>query len=159
MTNFEKPRYFELLEKEKRFNRNNRSSFFSEYKEEFKEMVKYDSMVLNQFYYNQKEDYRLLIEDYLSGKISDGAFVWRFFEMYKQDAKNFEILTKDFQKLLSFQIESRSEGFSDHMDHIFGNCKSLGVDPDNIDSYECDESQFKEYLEIIYSKMQKYFDK
>jgi hypothetical protein len=154
MNNLEKARYFELLEKKK-----NGQLSYEENKEEFEELVRYATLVRDQVYYNQKKKYRLLIDDYLSGEASAMGFVWIFFGMYKQDAKDFELLTHDLKKLLSFQMESRSEGFSVCMEDIFGNCDSLAVDPDNIQSHEVNESEFKSYLEMIYSDMQKYFDK
>ena len=158
LNNLEKLRYRELLEKEQYFDQKNQS-FYQENENEFFELLTFDIRMADQFYYHQKENYRRLIEDYLSGIITDLGFVWTFFPMYKQDTKDFEILRKDFEKLVSFPIESKSAGFSRSLDDIFENCDSLSLVPDNMASHEIDESQFKEYFEIIYSEMQKYFDK
>ena len=111
LNNLEKLRYRELLEKEQYFDQKNQS-FYQENENEFFELLTFDIRMADQFYYHQKENYRRLIEDYLSGIITDLGFVWTFFPMYKQDTKDFEILRKDFEKLVSFPIESKSAGFS-----------------------------------------------
>lgn len=165
MKNSDKLRYLELLKKEEEFYKHENNKFFGiERPDEADELVKYFTILNDQFYYNQKENYRSLIQDYQSGEFSTIGFILAFFEMYRQDAKNFEILRMDFKELLSFPIDAKSEGFSSFLDDIFDNgelffndCQAVDLDPNAIKNYGPAEDQFRGCIEVKFSKMQKYF--
>lgn len=96
------------------------------------------------------------MEEYLrenAGK--DGAIVFRlqFFHIYRKDNKALKILEEDIlekglQKLSTFLLDSKSEGFSELVRLIVSNCEFLTFDYE--DSYGINEDQFRDSIEKIF---------
>lgn len=161
--NFDKIRYIELLKKEKTL-KNQEISLLDEDPKERRELFSYKIILENQIYYNRKAEYIFLIEEYLRENAGeDGArlFVWEFFNIFKKDNKALKILEKEIleqgiQKLATFYIDPKSTEFSALINQIVGSCEFLTFDPE--DTYGITLDQFRDSIEKIFFKIQKYLD-
>jgi len=165
-TNFDKTRYTELLKKEEIL-RNEETSLFNENREEDLELLSYGVILENQIYYNRKVEYISLVEEYLKylreNAGEDGArlFVWEFFKIFKKDNKALKILEKEIleqgiQRLATFWIDPKSTEFSALINQIVGLCEFLTFDSE--DTYGITLDQFRDSIEKIFFKIQKYLD-
>jgi hypothetical protein len=162
--NFDKTRYIELLKKEKSL-KNEGTSLFNENREENLELLSYGVILENQIYYNRKAEYIFLVEEYLRENAGeDGArlFVWEFFKIFKKDNKVLKIFEKEIlqhgtQKLVTFRIDPKSTEFSVLVNQIVGSCEFLTFDPE--DTYGMTLDQFRDSIQKIYFKIQKYLNK
>jgi hypothetical protein len=157
--NFDKTRYIELLKKEEIL-RNEETSLFNENREEDVELLSYGVILENQIYYNRKVEYISLIEEYLrenAGKDGARLFVSEFFNIFKKDNKALEILEQGIKRLATFCIDPKSTEFSALINQIVGSCEVLTFDSE--DSYGITLDQFRDSIEIIFFKIQNYFDK
>ena len=147
--------------------RNEETSLFNENREEDLELLSYGVILENQIYYNRKVEYISLVEEYLKylreNAGEDGArlFVWEFFKIFKKDNKALKILEKEIleegiQRLATFWIDPNSTEFSALINHIVGLCEFLTFDSE--DTYEITLDQFRDSIEKIFFKIQKYLD-
>jgi len=148
---FNKTRYIELLKKEEIL-RNEATSLFNENCKEDLELLSYDVILENQIYYNRKAEYIFLIEEYLRENArKDGANIFR------EDAKALKNLEKEgLQRLANFFIDPKSTEFSALINQIVGHCEFLTFGPEY--SYGITLDQFRDSIEKIFFKMQKYLD-
>ena len=71
-----------------------------------------------QFFYNQKDKYFDLIEQYLDSRIDSNSFRAKFLSMTQENKKNHEILEKNVKQLSDFFIDSNSDGFGYFIEKI-----------------------------------------
>jgi len=161
--NFDKSRYIELLKREETL-KNQEISLLDENPIEGRELFSYEIILENQVYYNRKAEYIFLVEEYLKENAGeDGArlFMWEFFNLFQKDNKALEILEKEIlqegsQKLATFCIDPKSTKFSALINHIVGLCEFLTFDPE--DTYGITLDKFRDSIEKVFFKMQKYLD-
>lgn len=159
--NFDKTRYIELLKKEETL-KNQELSLFNENPKEHHELFSYKIILENKNYYNRKVQYISLVEEYLlenAGKDGARLFVWEFFNIFKKDNKALrifekEILEEGIKRLATFSIDPKSTEFSDLIDQIVTNCEFLTFDLE--DSYGITLDEFRNSIEQIFFKMQKF---
>ena len=123
-------------------------------------MLSYGVILENQIYYNRKVEYISLVEEYLrknAGKDGARLFVSEFFNIFKKDNKALEILEQGIKRLATFCIDPKSTEFSALINQIVGSCELLTFDPE--DSYGITLDQFRDSIEIIFFKIQNYYDK
>ena len=92
---------------------------FLENKEQRKEYLFYSKVLNNQIFFNNKKTYLALLNQYLNGNLSFFKFRLEFLQTYKEDKKIFKDLTKNYQKLFSFPINPKSNGFSSIIGDLF----------------------------------------
>ena len=110
---FNLKRYKELLELEQ----SGKLSSFND------ELVNLCTNVEKQIIYNRKNDYFKLIDNYLSQVISPHDFRIQLSEMTFQDARNANVILKDFQKLEVFTLATDLEQFINLIFEIITLCK------------------------------------
>ena len=94
--------------------------------ENYLELLSYTASVAGQLKYNRKEDYFLLIHEYLSRVISPNEFRSKFLQMKREDSKKATILLEDFQELEVFTLAEDLEKFSDLIYEISTLCFEYG---------------------------------
>lgn len=115
------------------------------------ELFFYFKIIQSQIYYNQKEKYFYLIQEYLTKTIYSNSFRDKFFTIRSQDKKTQEILENHFQLLSTFSIDSESDGFIYVIDEIY-NLSFL------VENGRVSENEFRDLVEKIFlNEMQKYF--
>jgi hypothetical protein len=160
---FDKIRYIELLKKEKTL-KNQEISLLDEDPKERRELFFYKIILENQLYYNRKAEYIFLIEEYLrenAGEDEARLFMWEFFDIFKKDNKALKIIEKEIleqgiQKLATFSSNLKSTEFSALINQIVGLCEFLIFDPEDKSGIILE--QFRDSIEKIFLKLQKYLD-
>ena len=169
--NFNKIRYFELLEKQDVL-RNQNKSLFDENPKEDSELLSYGVILENQIYYNRKDEYIGLVEEYLQdnpGEAEARLFQWEFCTLFKTDNQTVEIFEKEIleegvQKLKNFEIDSKSKEFSVLIHDIFGSCEFVTFDAKDDIPFREDSSgialeKFRSEIGETFLEMKKYSDK
>ena len=120
-----KERYYNLLVLSK--NRTNKLT-----DSEQLELLDYQVILTYQVYYNQRELYISLIEEYLSenaGTAGTDLFIYEFFTLWSRtihdmNALEIEILETGISRLENFPIDSgsKSKEFYDSIEYIFAEC-------------------------------------
>ena len=108
-------RYKELLKLEE-------SGKMEVFNENFLELLTYTASVVEQIKYNRKNDYFLLIHQYLSRVIPPYEFRVQFLQMEKEDSNKGAILLEDFQELEIFTLAEDLEKFADLINQISTLC-------------------------------------
>jgi hypothetical protein len=123
-----KNRYYNLLLKDE-------SSKLNDAEEQ--EFLSYSIILENQIYYNDRNLYISLIEEYLrekaAGTDGTGLFIYEFFAFFRNSLQNqwaleAEVLETGISRLDNFSIDSESATFSDLIENIFGECEFYDKD-------------------------------
>lgn len=101
---FNLTRYLELIEKEIALANQNKS-LFSENHSEFIELLDYQASVERQITYSRKNNYFLLINNYLKQLITPSEFQTEILKMEKQDGTKAEKTLQNSQQLSLFSFE------------------------------------------------------
>ena len=86
------------------------------------ELLRYRASVGQQFNYNRKKDYFILIHEYLSQIITPYEFRSKFLEMQKDDSAKATIILENFQELEVFTLAKDLGKFSDLLSEISTLC-------------------------------------
>ena len=86
------------------------------------ELVTYEASIAHQIGYNRKNDYFILIYNYLSQIITPYEFRSKFLQMRKNDSAKAETILKNFQELKVFTIAKDLKKFSDLISQISTLC-------------------------------------
>ena len=86
------------------------------------ELVTYEASIAYQIGYNRKNDYFILIYNYLSQIITPYEFRSKFLQMRKNDSAKAETILKNFQELKVFTIAKDLKKFSDLISQISTLC-------------------------------------
>ena len=81
----------------------------------------------------------------------------QFFQMQREDRKIKKDLEKDFKRLSTVSIDSKSGEFSLLISDIFYACEALKCDSEPEEAYGITESQFRAFLEKTFLQMEKIF--
>ncbi len=99
--------YIKLLEKEKILATKG-YSLYSENEEENSRLRSYRITLEDQIYYSNRYEYKSLIKDYISEKMSTLAFISVFLKLFRIDRDRLEPIEKG---LSTFLIDSKSKNF------------------------------------------------
>jgi hypothetical protein len=143
--------YIKLLEKEKILATNG-YSLHSENEEENSRLLSHRITLDDQICYSNRYEYKSLIKDYISEKISTLAFISVFLKLFRIDRDRLEPIEKDFKGLSTFLIDSKSKNFATFISEIFEDC-----DYSFDENCKVTEEEFKDSIKKKYSQIQKYF--
>ena len=143
--------YIKLLEKEKILATKG-YSLYSENEEENSRLRSYRITLEDQIYYSNRYEYKSLIKDYISEKMSTLAFISVFLKLFRIDRDKLEPIEKDFKGLSTFLIDSKSKNFATFISEIFEDC-----DYSFDENCKVTEEEFKGSIKKKYSQIQEYF--
>lgn len=143
--------YIKLLEKEKILATKG-YSLYSENEEENSRLRSYQIILEDQIYYNNRYEYQFLIKCYISEKMSTLAFISAFLKLFRIDRDRIKPIEKDFKRLSTFSIDSKSKNFATFISEIFEDC-----DYSFDENCKVTEEEFKDSIKKKYSQIQKYF--
>lgn len=86
------------------------------------ELVTYEASVANQIRYNRKNDYFIVIYEYLNQIITPYEFRSKFLQMQKDESAKARIILENFQELKVFTLAKDLEKFSDLISQISTLC-------------------------------------
>jgi hypothetical protein len=133
---------------------NKNKSLFSENRSEFLELLDYKANVEQQIIYNRKNDYFLLINNYLKQLITPSEFKIEILKMEKQDGRKAKKILQDSQQLsLFFFVESLKE-FSNLMQQILDLCFEDGLKYGK----GLSKDEFYDLVNNLYLQLKKYFE-
>jgi len=107
---FSLTQYLELIEKETALANQNKS-LFSENRSEFMELLDYQASVEREITYSRKNNYFLLINNYLKQLITPSEFRIEILKMEKQDGTKAKKIFQDSQQLSLFSFVEKLEDF------------------------------------------------
>lgn len=109
-------------------------------------------------FYENKEQYVLLMKNFIDAKIDGTEFKTKFFEMFKSDRDAYEILKKDLAKITSVELNPKFERFSDLnlISDLFIDCDAFDPDPVLRDDYEISEEQLRNGVKRTLLQIQEY---
>lgn len=143
--------YQALLKREEEEKKKIKNSPFLD--ENFLEILNYTGSVTVEICYNHKEDYFLVIEEYLNHVISPYQFRSKLLQMEKEDSQKSNIILEDFQKLKDFTITEGLDKFSNLMDEIFTLCSEFDETWDGTIE-PMSESKFYDLVNNYYFQLQ-----
>jgi len=150
---FNKVRYIELLKKSQSL-----ESLWQEDDIEYSELLSYGVILYNQIIYNRRHEYISLIHKYVTNEIDSLLLRLQFFQMQREDRKIKKDLEKNFERLSTVLIDSKSDEFSMLIADIFDACEALKCDSEPEEAYGITELQFRAFLEKTFLQMEKYSD-
>ena len=127
-----KSRYFELVAKEKDLETESTSLYY-ESRAEYRELLSYQIILEEQFFYENRFQYIDLIQKYLDGKINCYRLQWDFFDLYYDHLaisdKSIEILNQSgMSSNINFSKDSKMENFSSLVGKMVFLCDALSDD-------------------------------
>ena len=123
----------------------------------FIELLSLQGSVETQVFYNHKNKYFALIQKYLSEIISPNVFRAKFIRIVNEDLKKSYKILKNFEEFYTFWIDSELDDFSSLFENIHETCLYVVEFEDQDDAMP--EEEFRDSIEKIFFKMQKYLDK
>ena len=143
---FNLSRYKELLELEKK----------GEISYLHSDLVSYEASISEQIAYNRKQDYFILIHQYLTQAITPHDFRSKFSQIVDDDAAQVRLILKNFQELEVFTFVKDLEKFSDSIVQISILCSDFyEVWDGTIDPML--ESEFYSLVNNYYLQLQEVF--
>ena len=151
--NFNISRYKELLKLEKE---ESVETVATELTPLFLELVSYRASVESQISYNRKNDYFILIQEYLRRIISPYEFRSKFLQMTKENTKKSALILENFKKLEVFTLAKDLEDFANLTDEIAVLCLEYDVIWDETVE-RMSESEFYSLVNKHYLQLKKIF--
>ena len=148
-------RYSELLRKSKIL-KNDKKFLFHENQEEYMELLCYQEMISDWYFYQHRFEYYALIKNFLDLKIEQNIFISKFLNLYNENRKALKLLLEDFERLRTSSINANSKRFSVVIDGIYEYWDNLDIHCDFEKSDVILEDEFKQYIKNILIDMQPY---
>jgi hypothetical protein len=117
------------------------------------ELLSYRIILSNQFYFNKREEYISLLDQYLIKEIGAMELKLRFFGIFQQDQHQLDRLEQNFEELLDFLVTNKSDRFDMLMTELFEVCEVFGDLPKE---GGMNETEFEKAIEDIFLKMKSY---
>jgi hypothetical protein len=159
-------RFRQLLENEET-RRKNRKSFFHKNQDEYLELLSYRTIIRDQYFYQNRSKYLLIIKDFLEKKINTGTFSFRFNSLVSEDihSKYYNLIQENLEELSTFLIDFKSKGFYyliDQMDKICDEIDPYRTEPGTYDEddeiNDLSDEDMQNYEEEIQKDIQQLYD-
>lgn len=99
-----------------------------------------------------------MFDKYLRSKIDVEEVVYNFFVLYSNHHYESEKLLWHPERLKKFQIVSKSEGFSDLINHFFFVCKAVNKkETDDNSGSPLSENSFRKVISLRLQKLKNYY--
>ena len=147
--------YLKLLKYDKEL-RLKGKSLSKENEKDYRKLLKYEVTLLDHFNWKQKDQYFLLITNFLDKKIDINEYISQLFKLESEIQNLVEELKLDFEKLKEFKPNSVSKGFSKLIEELCSDCRIFEPDPDLRDDFDVSETQLRNGLREIFLKIQEY---
>jgi hypothetical protein len=120
------------------------------------ELLSFESRIETQVFYNNKNNYFALIQQYLDETINPYLFRAQFLEMVKEDLNKSDKILKNFEELSTFWIDLELDEFSSLFEDINETC-AYAFEFDG-ETNAISEDTFRDSIQKIFFKIQKYSD-
>jgi Txe/YoeB family toxin of Txe-Axe toxin-antitoxin module len=153
-------KYIKLLKYDDSFRK--KTKFLEdENKLKYLELKNYSRQINEHLHWYQKNEYLQLIEDFLSFKINGKKFESKFCSMVEAIEKECLLLTKNYERLKTIELNPISFGFAKWISEIYFCCDELYSDFDKKDPpdfpFAKTEEQLRDAVKSLFPEIQKYF--
>ena len=146
---FNKKKYFELLELEKKYE-NQGKSLFEDDSDNYIKLLDYQVELQTHIYWQNRKEYVSIIKSCLNDVISADDFKYDFFALWREHGDALDTIE------INFEPNPKSIGFDDIIEEIFSICEIF--EPEANENQEYNATWLKNSLKKIFLEMQKYLD-
>lgn len=146
---FDKYKYFELLELEKKYN-NQGKSFFEEDFDKYVKLIEYQANLSTHIYWENRKKYVSIIKSFINDAISADGFTNEFLALWTSNRDALDTI------YINFDPNPKSIGFFDIVDEIFHDCEMF--EPESNQNEEYNAIWLKNSVKKTLLKMHKYLD-
>jgi len=129
--------------------KNQGKNFFLENPEESSELCKYNVAVEEQVFWTHRENFVLIMKNFLDNILDFDEFETAFSLLYKKVTKEVDMFTIDLEQIDKFQPSTRSYSFASVIGSIYRQFEEVE------DEYST-EQEVKDYVKEAYFKFQKF---
>ena len=151
--------YIELLEYNRDLKKTG-TSLQDQDQEKYRKLLKYSVKLSDHVHWQQKTDYLILMKNFVDLKIDGKQFVSQFDKLHRSNEEAVKTLETDLKQLATFEINSKSFGFSEWTSEIDLGCDEFYPDFEPQDQVEFafarDEENFRTFVADIIPQIQKY---
>ena len=147
--------YLELLKCEPALNLKGKS-LSTENEQDYIKLLTYKTSLFDHFIWKQRNQYFLLITNFLDKKINIDQYISQSFEPKDEIEKLVKELKLDLEKLQEFEPNLVSKGFSKPIADLCSDCRIFEPDLNLRDDYELSETQVINNLREIFLQIQEY---
>jgi len=151
--------YIELLQYDRALKANG-TSLEEQDREKYRKLLKYSVKLSDHVHWQQKSDYLILMKNFVDLKIDGKQFVSQFDNLHRSNEEAVKTLETDLKQLTSFEINSKSFGFTEWTSEIDLGCDEFYPDFEPQDQVEFafarDEENFRTFVADIIPQIQKY---
>ena len=124
-------------------------NLFEENPEKYFELLKYRIAVEEQIFWTNRENFFLIMKDFLDNRINFNKFETAFTSLYYKTCEEFDMFVVDLKQIEKFQPSTRSDRFASYIVGIFRQFESVE------DEY-CTQQDVKDSVKEAYLKFQKF---
>jgi len=125
-------------------------NLYSENRDEYLELLKYRSVVYDHIFWESREQFVLLMDNFIHDSIDMEEFESAFSQLYRKTTKAYEALEIDLKGLKNFQLDPRSNKFSSFITCVYRQFEVL-------EDEKCTEEEVKDIVGDILREIQPYF--
>ena len=127
--------------------KNQGKTLFRENSEEYSELLDYEIAVEEQFFWTRREEFFLVMKDFLDNIINFYEFETAFTLLYHKTREEFDMFVIDLKQIEKFQPSTRSDRFAGYINAIFREFEAVE------DEY-CTERDVKDFVKEVYLESQ-----
>jgi len=150
---YDEIKYLDLLRYSNRLKKQGKF-LYDEDEQAYLKLLEYQILIRDHVFWKKKQNFILLITDFLNKILNTEEFINEFFYIHNQIEAMHEAFKTDFEKLKNFEPDSRSIGFGDPIEEIFIN--SDNFEPDTKEDRNYNKELFKDSIKHSFLQIQKY---
>ncbi len=143
---YNKKRHKELVIRAQDF-KNQGKNIFRESPKEFSELAKYDIAVEEQVFWTHRENFVLIMKNFLDNILDFDEFETAFSLLYEEVRKEVNMLRIDLKHIETFQPSTRPSRFASFISSIFRQFEE-------VEDECCTQQEVKDYVKKVYFKFQ-----
>ena len=147
---YNQQRHIELLKRLQDF-KNQGKNLFIENPEEDSELSKYNIAVEEQVFWTHREDFFLLMKNFLDNILDFDEFETAFSLLYRRTSKEVDMFIIDLKQIEKFQPSPRSYRFASFIGSIFRQFEE-------VEDESCTERDVKDFVKKVYLKFQNFLN-
>jgi hypothetical protein len=148
---YNKIRHLELLRRFLDFKNQGKNIYdlYLENRDEYMELEEYRCALYHHIFWKSKEEFALLMENYLHDSIDFEEFEIAFSRLWWEMMEEDEAFQMDLKGVENLQLDPRSDGFGSLVTSVFRQFEVLEDD-------ECTEQELKDYVRDTLQEIQPY---
>jgi hypothetical protein len=155
LLNYNKKRHLELLKYSQDLKQQGKS-IHDESRKDYLELLKYSAMLNRHLYWETRDQYLELLNEFMEKKIDITEFCDTFCRRSELNDEAVDMLNSN---LILLSPHEKSIEFSNFMGQIFDCCEVCNGDPEPLrESYEIGHTEFQHLVEKIYFSLQKFLE-